>query len=100
MKALKEYLPIILIFLVGVVLWQLHPPEGLQLTAYHTAIVFIGTILAIIANVMPTGATALIGLTVFVVLDPTASGSSKNSMLAGLQDFDNGKRQLLSVLKG
>ncbi|CAH0536573.1 DASS family sodium-coupled anion symporter [Vibrio marisflavi] len=89
MKVFKEYLPIILIVVLGSIMWRFQPPVGLKITAYHTAIVFIGTILAIIANCMPTGATALVGLTVFVVLDPTAAGNSKGSMLAGLQDFDN-----------
>ena len=84
-----KLLPLIIIGIIAVTFWQFEPPTGLKITAYHTAVIFISTIAAIITNRLPTGATALIGMTFFIILDPTQTGSSKLSLAAALQDFDN-----------
>ncbi|CAM4145714.1 anion permease [Vibrio neonatus] len=89
MTRIKELIPLIIIAIVAVILWQVQPPSGLNVTAYHTAIVFIATIAGIICNVLPTGATALVGLTAFILLDPTGAGSSKGALTIALRDFNH-----------
>lgn len=89
MEKLKQYTPFYAILTIATILWQLKSPSGLPVEAYHTAIVFISTIAAIVANRLPTGATALIGLTAFILLDPTGAGSSKKAFLVSMQDFDH-----------
>ncbi|MDG3087515.1 DASS family sodium-coupled anion symporter [Vibrio hannami] len=90
-------IPASFIVIVAAVLWQLEPPQGLELTAYHTAIVFIGTIAAIVANVLPTGAVAVIGLAVYAVLRPGGEASAKVAITSSLSHFDNSLIWLIIV---
>jgi divalent anion:Na+ symporter, DASS family len=52
---------------LGGVLWFLPPPEGVALEAWRLFAVFVATIAGIIAQPLPLGAVALIGITVTVV---------------------------------
>ena len=49
---------------MGVVLWLLPPPEGLELQAWRLLAIFVATVAGIIARPLPMGAIAMIGLTV------------------------------------
>ncbi|MCG8529364.1 MAG: anion permease [Desulfovibrionales bacterium] len=84
-----KLLPSLCIIALAGFAWQLTPPAGLAVTAYHTALLFIATIAAIVANVMPTGAVAITALSVFTILRPAGEASSKKAILGALSDFDH-----------
>ena len=52
---------------VGVVLWFIPPPQGLEPKAWHLLAIFVATVAGIIARPLPMGAIAMIGLTVILL---------------------------------
>ncbi|WP_375753235.1 DASS family sodium-coupled anion symporter [Vibrio sp. HN007] len=84
-----KIIPTALIVLVATLMWQLDPPTGLDNAAYHTAIIFIGTIAAIVANVLPTGAVAVIGLATYAILRPGGEAGAKAAITSSLSHFNN-----------
>ena len=88
---------LLIILLISFVAWQLSPPSGLEIGAYHTAIVFIATIASIVANVMPTGAVAVVGLASYAVLRPAGEASAKLAINNALANFDNALIWLIVV---
>ena len=52
---------------LGLVLWFIPPPEGLELQAWHLLAIFVATVAGIIARPLPMGAIALMGLTVILL---------------------------------
>jgi DASS family divalent anion:Na+ symporter len=50
------------VFLLGVVLWWIPPPSGVQPPAWHLLAIFVGTIVGIIMKPLPMGAIALFGI--------------------------------------
>ncbi len=59
-KALMFALPV----LVGLVIWFIPAPDGVEVQAWHLLAIFIATIVGIIAKPLPMGAIAVIGITV------------------------------------
>jgi len=53
--------------LAGLIIWCIPAPAGVTAQAWHLLAVFVGTIIGIITNPLPLGATALIGLGVSMV---------------------------------
>ena len=49
--------------IVGLVIWFIPPPEGVELQAWHLLAIFIATIVGIIAKPLPMGAVAMLGIT-------------------------------------
>ena len=84
-----KIVPSILIILFAGIFWQLSPPEGLDVTAYHTAILFLSMIVAIIAKVAPTGAVAIFGVAAYTLLRPGGELTGKAAIGTALADFDN-----------
>ena len=74
-----RWLPLIIIVAAAAALWQLTPPSGLSVAAWRSALIFVATIAAIVAKVLPIGAVGIIGITVFALAyaagDTTASGA-------------------------
>jgi DASS family divalent anion:Na+ symporter len=50
------------VFLLGVVLWWVPPPSGVQPPAWHLLAIFVATIVGIITKPLPMGAVALFGI--------------------------------------
>jgi divalent anion:Na+ symporter, DASS family len=50
------------VFLLGVVLWWIPPPSGVQAPAWHMLAIFVATIVGIITKPLPMGAIALFGI--------------------------------------
>jgi len=72
---------IALILLLGIIMWNIAPPEGLDTTSWHLFIIFVSTIIGIILNPLPIGAITTIGalflvLTKTLTLKQTLSGFS------------------------
>ncbi|MGO1295753.1 MAG: DASS family sodium-coupled anion symporter [Vibrio sp.] len=82
-------IPLVVILAIATLVWQFSPPEGLTVPAYHTAIIFIATIAGIIANVMPTGALAIISLAFFIVLRAGGAATPKEAVTDGMTHFNN-----------
>ncbi|WP_108649308.1 DASS family sodium-coupled anion symporter [Dongshaea marina] len=84
-----KLLPLTIIVIVAAIFWYQTPPEGLQVAAWHTAIVFVGTIVAIVANVMPVGAVGLLGITVFALTHAGGEATGKEAIVDALSDINN-----------
>ncbi len=52
--------------LVGVMIWFLPPPEGVDLNGWKLFAIFVGTIATVVLDALPMGAGTLLGLTVAV----------------------------------
>ncbi|OBT17209.1 2-oxoglutarate translocator [Vibrio sp. UCD-FRSSP16_10] len=81
-------IPLLVIVVITALLYQLDPPSGLQVQAYHLALLFIATIAAIVCNVMATGAIAVISVAAYCVILPVES-SGKLAITAELSSFNN-----------
>lgn len=82
-------IPLMLIVLVGVLAWGITPPEGLDVSAYRTAIIFIATIAAIVVNVMPTGAVAIVAVAAYSMLRPGGEESAAVVINNAIGNFNN-----------
>ncbi len=67
MLAKKKYSLLLLTFAVGVALWWVPPPEQVEARAWHLFAIFVATIFGIIANPLPMGCMALIGIAATVI---------------------------------
>ncbi|MBD1575217.1 DASS family sodium-coupled anion symporter [Vibrio sp. S11_S32] len=90
-------IPFFVILILSAIVWQFDAPTGLAQPAYHTAIIFIATIAAIVANVMPTGSLAILSLACYATLK---AGGEVNGALAiknAMNDFNNGLIWLIVI---
>ena len=77
------------IVLLAALCWSLPTPTGLAPAAYHTAILFIATILVIVTNIAPTGYIAIISLTLYAVLRDGGEATPKAAIDGALVDFNH-----------
>ena len=84
-----KLLSVVAILLISAVCWHLPVPDGLDIRAYQTAIVFIATIAAIVANIMPTGAIAVIAVAAYTILRPGGEATGKAAINSAIGNFDN-----------
>lgn len=75
MRSETRWLPLILISAVATFLWIQPPPEGLSLAAWHTAIIFVATIVAIVCKVAEIGLLGIVSMTIYAL---TYAGGAKN----------------------
>ena len=92
-----RWLPLIVITLCVAALWQLTPPEGLSAPAWHSAIIFVGTIAAIVANVLPIGAVGIIGITVFALTFAAGDTKASGAITTALSDLNSSLIWLIVV---
>ncbi len=81
--------PLVIILLAGFMLFMLPAPTGLSDAAWHTAIVFVGTIAGIVSNVLPVGAVGFLGITIFALTAAGGEATAKDAIADALQDLDN-----------
>src|ERR1700693_1068463 len=84
-EELKRYVVLLAVFLLGVVLWLIPPPSGVQPTAWHLLAIFVATIVGIITKPLPMGAIALFGiaataLTGTLTIDQALSGFGNSTI--------------------
>jgi DASS family divalent anion:Na+ symporter len=60
-------LPLLAVALVGLAVWLVPAPEGVEPRAWHLLAIFTATIVGIVVQPLPVSAVALIGLTVAVL---------------------------------
>ncbi|HQS83621.1 MAG: anion permease [Alphaproteobacteria bacterium 16-39-46] len=59
--------PSFIILITAFALWFMPPPTGLEVSAWHLLIIFLGTIIGIILKPLPMGAIATLGLSLCVI---------------------------------
>lgn len=62
--------------LVGIVLWFIPEPEGVDPRAWHLLAIFVATIVGIITKPLPMGAVAVLGITVTALTGTLTIGQS------------------------
>jgi DASS family divalent anion:Na+ symporter len=88
---MKEHVKIpqlFLIIVVATVCWFIKP-QAVDINSWHTLIIFLSTIVAIVMNVMPIGAIGLISIAVFAVLNAAGATTSKESIMNALSGLDS-----------
>lgn len=83
---LSQWGALCILILAGVC-WWLPTPAGLTLAAYHSAILFVATILIIVTNIAPTGVIAIFALALEAVLHAGGEPTAKAAMEDALVDF-------------
>ena len=68
--------PVLLTVLVGIVLWFIPEPEGVDARAWHLLAIFVATIVGIISKPLPMGAVAMLGITVTALTGTLTIGQS------------------------
>jgi sodium:sulfate symporter-like transmembrane protein len=58
----SEALGLPVVLLVGIVIWSIPSPAGVQPKAWHLLAIFVATIIGIIGKPLPMGAIALLGI--------------------------------------
>nr|WP_314741734.1 DASS family sodium-coupled anion symporter [uncultured Haemophilus sp.] len=75
MKSDIKWIPLLIITAISVGLWQLTPPEGLSVPAWHTVIIFVATIAAIVCKVGEIGLLGIVSMTIYAL---TYAAGAKN----------------------
>lgn len=81
------WLGLLLLLATSLLFWHMAPPQGLSLPAWHSAIIFMATIVAIVLKVLPLGAIGFIGITLFALTNAAGSASSTGAMETALGEF-------------
>jgi DASS family divalent anion:Na+ symporter len=72
--------------IVGLVIWFIPAPAGVEIEAWHLLAVFVATIVGIIAKPLPMGAVAIIGILMCSFVLP---GTNKEALGLALSGFSN-----------
>ena len=92
-----NWLKLITILIPAAFLWQLTPPDGLTLPAWHSAVIFVTTIICIVANVLPIGAVGIIGITVFALVRAAGDEKASGAIATALSDLNSSLIWLIVV---
>ncbi len=68
--------PLLVTMLVGIGLWFVPEPEGVDARAWHLLAIFVATIVGIISKPLPMGAVAMLGITVTALTGTLTIGQS------------------------
>lgn len=79
LKSETKWIPLIIITAISAFLWFQAPPEGLTAPAWHTAIIFVATIVAIVCKVAEIGLLGIVSMTVYAL---TYASGAKNDAAA------------------
>ncbi len=72
--------------IIGLVIWFIPAPEGVEIEAWHLLAIFVATIVGIIAKPLPMGAVAIIGILMSSFALP---GTNKEALGLALGGFSN-----------
>ncbi len=72
--------------IIGLTIWFMPPPLGVEVEAWHLLAIFVATIVGIIAKPLPMGAVAIIGILMCSFALP---GSNKEALGTALSGFSN-----------
>lgn len=71
-KVIRFAIPVI----VGLIIWFIPPPAGVEPAAWHLLAIFVATIVGIIAKPLPMGAVAMIGIAVTALTGTLSIGDA------------------------
>jgi len=83
-----KIIPLFTIALVASIAWFIRP-DAIELHSWHTLIIFLSTISAIMFNVMPMGAIGILGITIFAITGAAGAISSKKAVTDALSGFNS-----------
>lgn len=83
-----KVIPLFTIALIASIAWFIRP-EAIELHSWHTLIIFLSTIAAIMFNVMPMGAIGVLSITIFAITGAAGAVSSKKAVTDALSGFNN-----------
>ena len=92
-----NWLPLLIISAIAVLLWHLNPPSGLTAPAWHTSVLFVATIVAIVANVLPIGARGIISITLFALTFAAGDNTASGAIQTALSDLNSALIWLIVV---
>ena len=92
-----NWLPLLIISAIAVLLWHLNHPSGLTAPAWHTAVLFVATIVAIVANVLPIGAIGIISITLFALTFAAGDNTASGAIQTALSDLNSALIWLIVV---
>ncbi|AYC20782.1 Putative malate transporter YflS [Dickeya dianthicola] len=92
-----NWLALLIIVIVTAFFWQLTPPAGLKPAAWHSAVLFVATIISIVANVLPIGAIGIISITLFALTYAAGDTSASASIQTALSDLNSSLIWLIVV---
>lgn len=76
------------IFIIATICWFIKP-DAIDTNSWHTLIVFLSTIIAIVLNVMPIGAIGLISIAIFALTNAAGGTTSKAAIMNALSGLDS-----------
>ncbi|AXW86101.1 anion permease [Lonsdalea britannica] len=92
-----NWLPLVVIVIIATFFWQLTPPTGLTPAAWHSAVIFVATIICIVANVLPIGAIGIISITLFALTYAAGDKTPSASIQTALSDLNSSLIWLIVV---
>ncbi|OSN03350.1 anion permease [Lonsdalea iberica] len=92
-----NWLPLVVIVIIATFFWQLTPPTGLNPAAWHSAVIFVATIVCIVANVLPIGAIGIISITLFALTYAAGDKTPSASIQTALSDLNSSLIWLIVV---
>lgn len=92
-----NWLPLLIILLVAIFFWHVAPPDGLKVPAWHSAIIFVATIVCIVVNVLPIGAIGIISITVFALTYAAGADTASDAIQTALSDLNSSLIWLIVV---
>ena len=88
MRDTVKIIPLLSIALIASIAWFIKP-QAIELHSWHTLIIFLSTITAIMFSVMPLGAIGLVSITVFALSAAAGAVSSKKAISDALSGFNH-----------
>lgn len=83
-----KIIPLFTIALIASIAWFMKP-DAIELHSWHTLILFLSTITAIMLNIMPMGAIGILSITLFAITASAGAISSKKAVTDALSGFNN-----------
>jgi DASS family divalent anion:Na+ symporter len=82
---------------IGLIIWFIPTPEGLQPNAWHLLAIFVFTIAGIILKAASMGTMAIIGMTLCAATQVLAPGDPVKSITDALSGFGNSTIWLIGL---
>lgn len=96
---MKEIKPkaLIVTIIIGLVIWFIPVPEGVQPNAWHLLAIFLATIFGIIMKAASMGTMAMLGITLCAATQVLAPGNPSKSIANALSGFGNSTIWLIGL---
>lgn len=89
--------PLAITAVIGLIIWFIPTPEGLQPNAWHLLAIFLATIVGIILKAASMGTMSVLGMTVCAATQVLAPGDPAESITNALSGFGNSTIWLIGL---